>query len=1023
MNPQHLGARCALPLGLLALCAASASAQTLISGNVSDSSTGALLSGQVYLTTSSITIPSGQTLTIQPGAILKVGEADLVNVSGELIAPGGAVSSITSFADDSVGGDSNGDGPSAGAPQDWAGIRVQPGGRLELNDVDVRFCGASVYCPIYMQGGEAVLDDCIISDSDGPGIRGSESSSLSVRNSHIQNCVDFPIQNVPITDLPNFSNNTASGNGLGDVIRCLSFNLDEDVSIVADNLISGVLAIPATSSVEFGATLTLGPNLGVKWIGASLLDVEGNLVVQGAPGQETVFTSFEDDSFFGDSNVDGFSQASKADWAGIRVLGTGHIEFHHAILRAAGASVYCPVYCSGGDLELYDCVLEFSDGPGIDFNGLDVVAIVERTDIRDTNGWAIHDCLIEVVPGFSQNTASGNLLGDAIRLDSKNPARDATIIPDNLIDSVLVNASTKSIEDGVTVEFQGGVIVKNDGGELWNVLGSLFLRGTDQNEVIFTSLEDDQFGGDTKNDGPTVGVKADWAGLRILGGGLLEADHTRIRFAGASVYSGFYLSGGLLHARDCTVEQSDGPGVDFNNTAELSTVVGCHFEGNNGLPINDVRLDVLEGCDSNTAANNVAGDYIRIVPGNISANAVTTARNLIGGSLFVPASTTVLEGTTWTLEQGVSVKFNSGSLLTVTGTLRARGTVAHPVSLSSFDDDTFGGDTNGDGPSTGAPGDWAGIRTVANNATNGILDLEQTWVRYGGASVYANIVAFGDGHNLRAVRSEHCSDEGFRFDTCNSATVVNCIASNNQTYGFDIEDGAVDVLYATVTGSPTGIRTTGLHAGSVRSSIAWGNTVDFDLAGSTQVTFCTGANVPAGTGNSLLDPQWIDGANGDYRLAIGSPAVDAADSGAAVGIVRDALDASRLLAPSGLGGLAADQGAFEQSRWSLSMDGSQAIGETLTFQVDGESGVAYVAYSPNLFPILLEPFGVLQIGPAEIFQLALVPTGVPALAKIPASESLVGFEFGVQGVAVRASDPNQAQFTNLQRVRVESALP
>lgn len=1025
MIPHDFGARRALPLGLalLACGATGAHAQILLSGNLSDSTTGPLLSGQVYLTTANSSVPAGETLTIQPGAILKMGPADLLTVSGTLFAPGGAQATITSASDDTIGGDSNGDGASAGAKADWAGVRVVGGGNLDLTNVDLRFAGASVYCPIYLNGGTAFIDGCTISDSDGPGINGTAGGQLTVQNTHISGCNGFPIQSVSIADVASFSNNTASGNGNGDVIRVLAFSLDEDVELVADNLIAGVLALPSSCSINAGSRLTLGPNLALKFIGASLLSLSGELVVSGTSSQPTAITSFGDDSWFGDSNADGVSSADKADWSGIRVFEGSRLELHHAVLRAAGASVYSAIFVEGGDIEVYDSLIEFSDGDGIDFNAQDVDAVVERTEFRDLNDFAMDDVLMPTLHGFSANMSSGNGGGNCVRLANASPDRDAVVVEDDLIDGVLLNASNKTIPAGVTIEFGAGVVLKHVAASLLGVNGTLRLMGSEANPVVITSYADDSFGGDTNLDGPSSGSPANWGGIRSFLDGNVVAEHAILRHAGASVYSAFYGEGGAFDLRFCAVEESDGSGMDLNGNVAPYSVVGCRFDNNNSWAVNDVPLAALHGFDSNTAAGNGSGDYIRSEPGALDEDATLTRRNLIGDVVVVPSSLTINEGATLTLEQGTNLKIVNGTLITVLGRLRARGTVAWPVGFTTLDDDTFGGDTNGDGPSFSGPGAWAGIRSVLNSNGNGILELEHARVRGGGSSVYANVLVTGSGHTLRSVHSFDCSDEGFRFDDCSLSFVVNCVAEQNLSQGIEINGGAVEIYHATVTGNAVGVRTSSTYTGQVRNSIVWGNGDDLQLDDDSHFNFSLASDAPVGSGNLMSDPLWVDGANGDYRLQLGSPAVDVADPTVAVAVVRDALDASRLLAPAGLGGLAADMGAFEQSRWSLSMDGTQAIGETLTFQVSGEPGVAYIAYSPNLIPILFEPFGMLQIGPNEIFQLALVPTGVPTLAMLPASETLVGFEFGVQAVAVRASDPNQAQLTNLQRVRVEPALP
>ena len=52
------------------------------------------------------------------------------------------------------------------------------------------------------------------------------------------------------------------------------------------------------------------------------------------------------------------------------------------------------------------------------------------------------------------------------------------------------------------------------------------------------------------------------------------------------------------------------------------------------------------------------------------------------------------------------------------GSLVSKGTVASHAVITSFKDDSAGGDTNGDGPSTGAVGDYA---TAVNLGPGGTL--------------------------------------------------------------------------------------------------------------------------------------------------------------------------------------------------------------------------------------------------------------------------------------------------------------
>jgi len=87
----------------------------------------------------------------------------------------------------------------------------------------------------------------------------------------------------------------------------------------------------------------------------------------------------------------------------------------------------------------------------------------------------------------------------------------------------------------------------------------------------------------------------------------------------------------------------------------------------------------------------------------------------------------VVAGVTLTVQPGAVVKFQGGAGIAVNqGALYAVGSATEPIVFTSYRDDTAGGDTNGDGASTGRPGDW---REIAFNGAAASSRLEKVEVR------------------------------------------------------------------------------------------------------------------------------------------------------------------------------------------------------------------------------------------------------------------------------------------------------
>lgn len=108
----------------------------------------------------------------------------------------------------------------------------------------------------------------------------------------------------------------------------------------------------------------------------------------------------------------------------------------------------------------------------------------------------------------------------------------------------------------------------------------------------------------------------------------------------------------------------------------------------------------------------------------------------------VDGMVTVAVGQSLTIEPGVVVKFKTQfSGIRVEGALFADGTIGNEVILTSFADDTAGGDTNGNqAPTTPAGGQWYQLLAI----DGGNIVMTHSRVRYGG---------YGSGFHESAVRA------------------------------------------------------------------------------------------------------------------------------------------------------------------------------------------------------------------------------------------------------------------------------
>ena len=273
-----------------------------------------------------VTVAASGSLSILPGVVVKGQQDAGIVVAGKIEAVGLPEARIvfTSFKDDSVAGDSNGDRnttvPQAG---DWIGI-VLDGGRGAFEFCDFRYAGQLVgsarpQAGLYCKGTSPSVKSCVFDGNAGYGLYGDDTSfRQSAAVPLIQGCLfrgnDWGLHLHSESTVNLASDNTAVQNKIGACEitgKALSGRASwpgfEGAYVVSDSL---TIASGAELVLNAGCVLKMMPNTGIT--------VNGILRAEGRPTARIVVTTVRDDTVAGDTNMDGgATKPSGSDWLDI----------------------------------------------------------------------------------------------------------------------------------------------------------------------------------------------------------------------------------------------------------------------------------------------------------------------------------------------------------------------------------------------------------------------------------------------------------------------------------------------------------------------------------------------------------------------------------------------------------------------------------------------------------------------------------------------------------------------------------
>ncbi len=670
-----------------------------------------------YIIVNSINLNEGVTVTVEEGVEIKFNSGRYLQVFGTLNAKGAKFTANGSTAKGY-----------------WDGIYVSYEGNNIFGNVSLDSCTVEYASNIYSRKGNLTLRKTVIDNFSSMGVQVYGTGSLNITQTTIKNC-NYPIYLTGPGNLVSGGGNTLTGN-------------TENYIYLNFNDVSGVFNMPkfdvpyrvTTFRVTETGTVNISPGVDLKNFNSEFT-VRGKIKALGTLANPIIFDMHPGSSY----------------WLGVNItdnaIDTACI-FQHCIFKNAkyDHEWYCALEIGSASPTFENCKF-MSNCRNLNVTGVSKPVFTNCTFSPSTilSGEA-YNLGIDMNANIDFSTDSilfNNSEFRAVKILSSTVINDGHLKKlkfKNLDNPSYCLYGTTTVHDTASLIIDQGVVIKcRDYSSLIVANGTLTGIGTETEPIIFTHINDDNFGNplDTQNNGTASIGNSNSGRIAIYGTSTSKIKYWKIHYGGYNSGNwAVYVSKGNI-VENCEIKNSY-RGVYFYDNAQI---LNNSFSNINYYPVGrkvNQGTPVLIG---NTVSN---VGTLGILIGEFANDSPTLKpydfAGLTNVAYVIESNMAIASGNVVTIEPGVVIKFQNqtSGYLTVNGAIKALGTESQKIIFTSINDDSAGGDTNNNGTSsTPANTDWQGIdfTGTASDTENIMKNCE---VRYSGYYYFYSSVRITD---------------------------------------------------------------------------------------------------------------------------------------------------------------------------------------------------------------------------------------------------------------------------------------